>query len=107
VELFFNTVVSHCQQIVGILVKLLVYSHAWYEIFHLCKMVEVKVYNKDMTVVSNCIWMDGGGRTRLSIQAVTRAVVRELHHLSNMHGLLVLASKCSIFSPQSSDGADW
>jgi DNA-repair protein XRCC2 len=46
-------------------------------------------------------------RTKLSIQAVTRAVVRELHHLSNMHGLLVLASKCSIFSPQSSDGADW
>jgi hypothetical protein len=56
---------------------------------------------------SSSIWMDGGGRTRPSIQAVTRAVVRELHHLSNMHGLLVLASKCSIFSPQSSDGADW
>ncbi len=30
-------------------------------------MVEVKVYNKDMTVVSNCMWMDGGGKTRLSI----------------------------------------
>ncbi|CAK9270011.1 unnamed protein product [Sphagnum jensenii] len=41
--------------------------------------------------------------SRPSIQAVTRAVVRELHQLSNMHGLLVLASKCSIFSPQSSD----
>ncbi len=41
-------------------------------------MVEVKVYNKDMTVISNCMWMDGGGKTRLSIQAVTRAVVREL-----------------------------
>ncbi|CAK9872679.1 unnamed protein product [Sphagnum jensenii] len=47
--------------------------------------------------------MDGGGRTRPSIQAVTRAVVRELHQLSNMHGLLVLASKCSIFSLQTSD----
>ncbi len=29
-------------------------------------MVEVKVYNKGMTVVSNCMWMDGGGKTRLS-----------------------------------------
>ncbi|CAK9204820.1 unnamed protein product [Sphagnum troendelagicum] len=44
---------------------------------------------------------------RLSIQAVTRAVIRKLQHLSNIQGLLVLASKCSIFSPQSSDGVDW
>jgi hypothetical protein len=70
-------------------------------------MVEVKVYNKDMIMVSNCTWMDGGGKTRLSIQAVIRAVVRELQHLSNIQGLLVLASKYSIFSPQSSDGVDW
>jgi len=99
--------VGHCQQIVGILVNSSYILMHGMRYIHLCKMVEVKVYNKDMTVVSNCIWMDGGGRTKLSIQAVTRAVVRELHHLSNMHGLLVLASKCSIFSPQSSDGADW
>ncbi|CAM6030883.1 unnamed protein product [Sphagnum balticum] len=44
---------------------------------------------------------------RLSIQAVTQAVVRKLQHLSNIQGLLVLASKCSICSPQSSDGVDW
>ncbi len=52
--------------------------------FSLCKMVEVKVCNKDMIMVSNCMWMDGGGKTRLSIQAITRAVVRELQHLSNI-----------------------
>jgi len=70
-------------------------------------MVEVKVYNMDMIMVSNCMWMDGGGKTRLSIQAVTRAVVKELQHLSNIQGLFVLASKCSIFPPQSSDNVDW
>ncbi len=35
-------------------------------------MVEVKVYNKDLTVVSNCMWMDGWCKIRLSIQAVTQ-----------------------------------
>jgi hypothetical protein len=44
----------------------------WNIYIHLCKMVEVKVYNKDLTVVSNCMWMDGWCKIRLSIQAVTQ-----------------------------------
>jgi len=30
----------------------------------------------------------------------------ELHHLPKVHGLLVLASKCLVFSPRSVDGDD-
>jgi hypothetical protein len=59
VEFFLNTVV-------GISCHILMHGMKYIYI-HLCKTVEVKVYNKDMTVVSNCMWMDGGGKTRLSI----------------------------------------
>ncbi len=43
-------------------------------------MVEVKVYNKGMTVVSNCMWMDGGGKTRLSNTSCGQRVAALVKH---------------------------
>lgn len=46
-------------------------------------------------------------RLRLSVQGVMQAVVRELRRLSQSHGLLVMATKCGIYSSNPSDTADW
>ena len=43
----------------------------------------------------------------LSVQGVMQAVVRELRTLSHTYNLLVLASKCNIYSSHSPETGDY